>query len=51
MKLFKALTFCILITQSNFAQWTNPDLTLTGRLLIHIYVKMFLKQKVLNEII
>ena len=31
MKLFKALTFCVLLTQSNFAQWTNPDLTLTGR--------------------
>jgi Secretion system C-terminal sorting domain len=33
MKLFKALIIVIVImfTQSNNAQWTNPDLTLTGR--------------------
>ncbi len=33
MKLLKTLTIIIILflTQSNFAQWTNPDLTLTGR--------------------
>ncbi len=31
MQLLKVLTFFVVLTQINFAQWTNPDLTLTGR--------------------
>jgi hypothetical protein len=31
MQLLKALTFCIILTQINYAQWSNSDLTLTGR--------------------
>ncbi len=39
MQLLKALTFCFIITQLNIAQWTNPDLTLTGR-----QIQCFVKQ-------
>ena len=31
MKFLMALIFCVILSQINFAQWTNPDLGLTGR--------------------